>query len=350
MADILYDAAVAPDELTYAIRNISPGPDLVLSGLVPVRATGSNTVSWGEITRRNRLAKYRAFDGPLPVAQRDATEDRQVRLAPFSNSLNMGEYERLQQEFLMMGGTNTAALAQAIYDDAGTLVRSMHARVEKALGSVIATGVFDVNENNFRAQADYGVPAANKLTAAAVWTGAGAQAGDDLRAWASAFLRSAGVRAGRIITTEAVIDALMANPQVVSEAVGTQAGRAWITRDELAAWLRANRLPDIVTEVETTVYNDETGLDERIIPEGTVILTPASLGGVLEFRYGLSATALELVQSNRTELAFADAPGIVGMVVKEGPPFRQFTYVDAVGMPILAGARQVVIGSGAVAA
>lgn len=346
MAEILYDAPVAPDELTYAIRSLSPSPDLVLSNLVPITQSNSNTVRWGEITRRNRLAKYRSFDGPIAVSQRDGAEDRMVRLAPFSNSLNLGEYERLQQEFLRLGGSQTAALVAAIYDDAGILTRSMHCRVEKALGTTLATTQFAVNENNFQSTADFGLDPLNLFTASVVWsTYATAQAGNDLRTMASRFLTSAGVRPGRIITSEAVVNALMRNAQIVGEIVGTTAGRTWINRDELTQWLRMNRLPEIITEVETTVYNDETGLDERIIPSNKIIMTPADLGGVLEFRYGLSATALELVQSNRAELSFADAPGIVGMVVKEGPPFRQFTYVDAVGMPILSGPKQVVIGT-----
>ena len=346
MAEILYDAPVAPDELTYAMRNLSPAPDLVLSGIAPITTSDTNTVRWGEITRRNRLAKYRSFDGPIPVSQRDTAEDRLVRLAPFSNSLNLGEYERLQQEFLAMGGTQSAQLVRAIYNDARNLVLSMHCRVEKALGTVLTTGIFDVNENNFRAQANFGIAAANFFTASVVWsTSATAKAGDDLRAMRSKFVASAGVAPGRIITSEAVVNALMVNAQIVAEAIGTQAGRTWITREELNAWLRQNRLPDLVTEVETTVYNDETGADERVFPQNKLVMTPSSLAGVLEFRYGLSATALELVQSNRCEISFADAPGIVGMVVKEGPPFRQFTYVDAVGMPIMSGTKQVVVGT-----
>lgn len=56
---------------------------------------------------------------------------------------------------------------------------------------------------------------------------------------------------------------------------------------------------------------------------------------------GITATALELVNSNRSDLSFQDAPGIVGVVIKGGPPFRQFTYVDAVGMPVIVNARKL---------
>ena len=37
--------------------------------------------------------------------------------------------------------------------------------------------------------------------------------------------------------------------------------------------------------------------------------------------------------------------GIVGLAIKEGPPFRQFTYVDAVGMPLLMGPKSLVVGT-----
>ena len=43
-------------------------------------------------------------------------------------------------------------------------------------------------------------------------------------------------------------------------------------------------------------------------------------------------------------MTFSDGPGIVGLAVKQGVPFRQFTYVDAVGLPLLLGAKQVVVG------
>ena len=141
------------------------------------------------------------------------------------------------------------------------------------------------------------------------------------------------------------MDALRINAQIVAEAIGTLAGRSWLTPDELQNWFAQNRLPALVTEYETSFYNEELGVEERVIPEDRLILAPADLGSVLQFRYGMSATALELVRSPRSELTFSDGPGIVGLAIKDGPPFRQFTYVDAVGLPLLLGAKSIVVGS-----
>ena len=76
-------------------------------------------------------------------------------------------------------------------------------------------------------------------------------------------------------------------------------------------------LPQLITEYETSFYNDETGLEERALPEDRIILAPANLGDALEFRYGLSATALELIRSPQSEMTFSDGPGIVGLAVKQ---------------------------------
>lgn len=347
MAEILWDAPATPDEISFAIRQIPLRSDLVLTGMPGVITySASHTVRWGEVTRRNRLASYRSFDGPIAVGARDDEQDKQVRLAPFSRSLNLGEYERLSIEFERMAGGNRAVLADALYDDAENLTSSMHNRAEKAVGQTLYTGVFDVNENGYRGTADFGLAAANKFTAATVWSTSGtAKAGDDLRAMGKRFLQSAGVRAGRIITSEAVVDSLLTNAQIVAESVGIQSGRTWITRDELNTWLGQNRLPQLVTEYETSFFNEETGLEERVIPENRIILTPANLTDIIQFRYGLSATALELIRSPRSEMTWQDGAGIVGLAIKEGPPFRQFTYVDAVGMPLLMGPKSLVVGT-----
>jgi hypothetical protein len=49
------------------------------------------------------------------------------------------------------------------------------------------------------------------------------------------------------------------------------------------------------------------------------------------------------VNSNLAELSFEQAPGIVGVVEKVGPPYREFTFVDAVGMPVLANPKLLMV-------
>ena len=340
---ILFDAPVAPDELTYAIRQIPVNSNLALVNEFPTTFTQTNKVRWGEITLNNATAKYRAFDGAIPVADRGTGQDREVQMAPFSNSLNMGEYERLQLEYARMGGGNKSVLVDAIYDDAKILVGTMHNRRELGIGQVLSTGKFTLNENGIIAEADFGVPAGNKVTAAVAWTNtATAKAADDLRAWAAAYrLNSGGAVPGEIKTSLRVLNLMKTNAQIVGEAIGTQAGRTRINDRELADWLSSEGLPQTITTYETSLLVD--GVTTRPIQDDVLLLLPAEKAGFLEFRFGLSATALELVNSNEAEVSFSDGPGIVGVVEKVGPPYRQFTYVDAVGMPLLLDAKRLFI-------
>lgn len=347
MAEILFDAPVAPDTLTRYIERYVPVPATnTLTGLVSVNYVPDDKVRWGTITRKNRMAKYRAWDGAIARAVRDTAAEQYVSLAPFSNSQVTGEYETLKKEYARMEGGNTAVLADAIYNDTEALVASMWNRVEKGLGDTLVTGLFNVNENRTMYQADYALPAANKPTAAIAWSNATtALAADDLRAYRDRFITSAGVAPGRIITSNAVISALLRNAQIVGEALGTTSGRTRITRAELNAWLASENLPAIVTEVEGVMWNDETGADERVLPQDRLIMTPTNLGDALEFTFGLSVSAMKLINSNRTDMTFTDggANRIVGMVIEDGPPFREFVYVDAVGIPVMTAPQRVLV-------
>ena len=345
---ILFDAPVTPDQISYAVRDIPMDSELKLTQLFGVTYTDSHEVRWGDITRRNRTARYRAFDGRIYVSDRDGGSDKMVRLAPFSNSLNMGEYERLAIEFARMGGTNKAALVDAIYNDAENLTRSMHYRMEQAIGSVLSTGKFTVTENGLDAEADFGLPDGtagqqdHTVTAAVPWTStATAKAGDDLRAWLLAYKITNGSAPGSILMAADTIPLLLSNAQIVAEALGTQSGRTMVNRQELINWMVANGLPGVINEYDTSV--DVDGVETRVISRDLVIFLPANPSQMLTFKFGLSATALELIGSNQSEFSFSDGPGIVGMVVKEGPPFRQFTFVDAVGMPILTAPKRLFI-------
>lgn len=345
MADIVWDAPVPPDDLTYYMREISPAPELQLSQLVPITYREEHTFRWGEITKRNRLAKYRAFDGRIPVSARDESEDKEVRLAPFSNSLNLSEYERLQLQFMRMQGGNRRVLVDALYSDADNLVSTMHNRVELALGTTMVTGKFTVNENDFMGEADFGVDPLNFFTAAIAWTTtATAKAGDDMRAMYARYKLSRGVKDGQWLMADTTVSLLRSNAQIVAEAIGTNTGRTRLTMAEFRAWLEQEELPTVITSIDTILYDEDTASDVRVFPEDKVAIVPTQIGDLIEFRFGLSVTALELIRSAKSELAFGDGAGIVGMVLKEGPPFREFTFVDAVGMPIIKNAKAIVVG------
>jgi hypothetical protein len=131
---ILYDGPVIPDDLTSFVRNVPPLQNIALNQYLPDRHLPVNRVDIGILTKVGRTARFRVFDGPIHVAKRDSVQVNSVMLPPLSDQLAMGELERLQIEFARVGGTNTGAFVNAIYNDAETLTRNVQRRMELARG------------------------------------------------------------------------------------------------------------------------------------------------------------------------------------------------------------------------
>jgi hypothetical protein len=339
---VWYDAPVPPDALTEFIRNIPQNPSLELLNSFPREDTDDNTIDFAEIVRTNRAAKYRAYDGRIHVSKRDVGETKRVKLLPLGTSVSEGEYERLQREFARTGGTFGAALERAIYNDAENLTREVQNRLELAWGDVLTDGILTVNENglnNF--EADFGVPSTHKVTAATAWTNIAAPALDNLVAWNDVYIDTNGGPAGAIRTSQRVIRLMQTNTQIVDAVHGSTAGKTRVTLSELNDLLSDYNIPPVIAPYDGKIEVDD--VLTRVIPDDRLLFTPANLGDLGHTAFGVSATALELVQSNKADLSFEESPGLVGMVIKEGPPFRSFTFVDGVAMPILTNAKRLFI-------
>lgn len=340
---IFFDAPVAPDDLTTFVREVPNNSQLILSQLFPVRFVDDNTVDFAEIIRTNRTARYRSFDGRIHVSERDTGSEKRVKLLPLSTSLSMGEYERLQLQFARTGGTNQAALANAVYNDAENLTREVQARIEQAWGDVLTDGKLTINENGFQGEADFGVPAGQLVApAGALWSNTATSVPlTDLQAWTDAYVTSNGVPPATFQTSLAVMRLLLSNTQVINAVHGAAAGRTFVTLPELSNLLASMGLPIPRAQYDSQV--DVDGTTTRTIADDRVVFFPQDIAALGYTAFGLTATALELVNSNQSDLSFSNAPGIVGVVEKSGPPYKSFTFVDAVAMPILANAKLLMV-------
>lgn len=330
---IQFDAPVSPTDLTYFMRRVPVPADNVLLPAFPTRQVNSNTIDFGEIIKTNRTARYRSFDGRIHVSDRDSSSTSRVSLLPLSDSLNKGEYERLQEEFARTSGTNRAILADAIYNDAQNLTNNVYNRLELAIGDVLTDGKLTINENGFNGEADFGVPAGHIVTAGTLWSNVAAPALTNLISWADTYEATNGVRPAALRVSQAVLRRMQVNTEFINAAVGAAAERSRINLDEVNRVLTSEGLPEIT--VQTVKQVDVDGVTTPTLPSDRVFFTPESFGELGYTAWGVTATALELVRSTQVEFAFSAAPGIVGVVDKVGPPYREFTFADAVAMPIL---------------
>jgi hypothetical protein len=333
---LVFDGPVALDALTTFVRNVPTPADMVLNRLLPDRYFDKNKIDLDTLTRTNRTARFRAYDARLHVSERDVLATKQVGLPALSTSLSEGEYERLQLEFARTGGTNMVAQVNAIYDDATQLTREVQSRMEQARGDVLTDGKFTLaGEGGLYMEADYGVPGGNIVAPGTLWsTVATATVVSDISTWTNAYIALNGFAPGGFITSTRVRNYMLQNAEFrtyLSSQVGTP---ALVTPAQVDSVLQAFNLPSLLFTYDSQV--DVDGTTTKVIADDRVIFVPPNVADLGFTAWGISATALELVNAAQSDLSFQDAPGIVGVVVKEGPPFRQFTFVDAVGMPVIA--------------
>jgi hypothetical protein len=340
---LVFDGPVTPDALTTFVREVPTPADQVLNRILPDRLFNKNTIDFSEFTRTNRTARFRAYDGRLHVSERDTFTTRQVKLPPLSSSLNVGELERLNLEMARVGGGDTAAIVEAIYDDATNLTREIQARMELARGDVLTDGKFTLaGEGGLVMEADFGVPAGNFVAPGTLWSvTATATIIQNMRTWIDAYVALNGFRPGGFVTSERVLGFMLQNAEVRTLASSLVGAPALVSDDTLGAVLRNFRIPPLLFTYDSKV--DVDNVTTSVIPDDRVLFLPPNVQDLGYTAWGVTATALELVNSNQVEMSFAQAPGIAGVVIKEGPPFREYTFVDAVGMPILANPKLLMV-------
>jgi hypothetical protein len=340
---IVFDGPVTPDAQTVFIRNVPTPAEFSLSDLLPDRFFTRNTIDLSEITRTNRTARFRAFDGRLHVSERDVGVTKQVKLPPLSTSLNKGELERLQLEFARNSGGDPAEVVNAIYDDSTNLTREVQARMEQARGDVLTDGKFTLaGEGGLFMEADYGVPGGHIVAPGTLWTTvATATIIANISAWVDVYVATNGFAPGGIATSRRVVNLMLQNAEIRTLAASMSGTPSLVTRGALDNVLDAFGLPPIIKVYDTVV--DVDGTSTRTIPDDRVIFVPPNIADLGYTAWGVSATALELVNSSAVDFSFQEAPGIVGVVEKIGPPYREFVFVDAVGMPVLQNARLLMV-------
>lgn len=340
---IILDGPVTPDALTSFVREVPTPANYVLNQLLPDRNVNSNQVDISDVTRKNRAAKFRAFDGRIHRSERDSYTTSSVKLPPLSSMNGIGELERLKLEFVRNGGIGVNdAIINAIYDDATNLTQEIHTRMELARGDVLTDGKFTLaGENGMTLEADFGVPAEHKVTAATVWSNPAATIIADITAWADVYTVTNGFRPGGMVVSNKVLGYLLRNGEVRALAAGLAGTPQLVSRATLDGVLDTFSLPPILFVYDTQVDVDD--VSTRVLAEDKVLFTPPNPSDLGYTAWGVTATALELVNSKAVDFSFADAPGIVGVVEKSGPPYKEDTFVDAVGMPVLTAPKRLLV-------
>lgn len=336
------------DVLTFT-QNIPLPSNNLFTAAFPRRDFASDEIDLAQITKTNRAAKFRNWDGSYWIASRDSGQEKRIRMLPLGGQLAVGEWERRQIEMARYGGTIQSVLADAIYDDLTNLTRYVQNRIELAWGDVLTDGVLAINENGVQQELDFGIAADQKVTAATLWSNkATAKPLDDLLAWTQKYSSVNGTPQGRFWTSTQVVQSLMQNVQLINAIKGAQTGVTWVSINEINAFLGGFGIPGF--EVPTngqpggSIYNssfDVDGVTTAAFPSDRLLFLPSDLSTLGFTAWGTPTTVMEL---NANNVQVQSAAGVIGILVREEqPPFQKRTFVDAVAIPVLADPRKILV-------
>lgn len=341
MAENILADPVSPDAATTFVRQVPNPAKYTLGQFLPDKDIQGDRVEFSEAVRTARKAKYRAYDGNIPELKRDGLEGRSMGLIPMSIQGGRGEYERLQLEKLRQGGGANQPLIEAIFDDFSIGVRDIRTAVEAKRGELLSTGKLVINENGLQETVDFGVPVNHFATAATPWSDVEDSTPiEDLLAWKKIFVDdNEEATPGRIIVDDATIGYLMKNKEIrVYAGLDAAGGPQLVRQDVLNSVLAGFGIPPL--------YAYDVKIEgQRVIPAGKAIFVPDEPSVLGNTYWGTTATVLELMSANQTEMSYQDAPGIVAVVTKSGPPFKQSTLVDSVNLPILNQPKALFVGT-----
>lgn len=334
---------IDPVELTGFVREV-PGPaTYTLNQFLPDVFIEDIDVAWDIVNRTNRSAMFRSYDAETPHGQRDSFERRRVSLPPLGVKTVVGELERLRLEQIRSGGNNSSRMITAIYEDAARNTREVLARMELARGDVITDWKLTLSgENGLTLEADYGMPTGHNPTpSGALWSDhADSDPIADLGSWTTAYTLAAGEPPAYALTSRTVVGHMLLNAKVRAYAGSLAGTPQMVTRQQLNTVLEAFDLPQLLT-YDTQI--DVNGSATRPIPNDRVALLPRDPGSLGRTYWGVTAEALELASGQNPGLLFSQAPGIVGVVMRDGDPIRTWTKVTAIGMPIITDPRRLMV-------
>ncbi|WP_030188154.1 major capsid protein [Streptomyces violaceorubidus] len=284
--------------------------------------------------RRVNAAKFRAYNAPTALAQRQAERIVNEGMLPaLGQTLPVSEMDQILLD--VDHGKDTQEYIDLLYSDVDRHVESIQTAQELAAGQLLANGA--VSLPGLGLDVDWNVPSANMPTAATLWDDPAATPLSDERAWMD-YLLDSGAPAPREIITSRRARALLASNEEYRAAYygsSTVGGTptATLAPNEVDTVRARYGLPPIVT-YDVQVWNDDQYV--RVLPDNKWIMVPdvpAAEWG--QTQYGRTREAAKFTSGTNPALTREEAPGIVVVTGVEDDPVQIYSRGCAIGMPVL---------------
>lgn len=267
-----------------------PAGNLLFNSLLPERSLPTFHIEGGSITIRSTMAGLVGMDSPYPPGGMITASSFSEETAKLANEVVINEAvsRQLMQVAQMLGQGSTAsneALSQNVLNFLNKMIIQPHLDVMEWLrAKALVTGAIDWTFNQKRLLVDYGVPAANFLTAR---TGNDGYGGSASKFWTDVTLLRRALKRGGVrafIAHPDTIDMIKYNLVNQLQQVGGEGStfvfRRWVRNDSGASLpgTFSQASDDTITMI---AYAEEGEVINPAAPETTIILPFMPTGKIL---------------------------------------------------------------------
>ncbi|AKQ08583.1 putative major capsid protein [Bacillus phage PBC5] len=259
------------------IDNVPPARKYLLAAMLPAKPVYDIKFAYNVINRvYARTASITGFNADAPLRDKDGLAKAFGEVAKVQHGFRLEEEELLRFNQPRNEGEKQQAI-DYVYDQTDNLITGVRDIEEWMRAQVLYTGQLVYNEGKININVDYGIPSANKMTAAVTWaTAATATPLTDIAAAVEQFKSANNGKTPTVMHMRSQVEAkLLKSEQIKAQVYGSPTDKRLLTKGDIANVFSALSLPPY--EINDDMIDNGAGAT-YICPTDRVVLFGDNLG------------------------------------------------------------------------
>lgn len=305
---------------TETIREVPVSATYIGSRFLPLEETYDVDFHETVLSRQQDMANLVDSGAELPLTDRDPLRTVSGAISDMGQSYIVTKKE--MAAIMDKGNAGRRLIAEKqLLNKAATVKQNIDARIEWLRWQALGNGVLNYDKGGIILGHDFGVPAANKVTAGVRWGEASATILADYETWVQEYVDLNGRTPDVFVAGIGAIRTIMNNAGVRKGVSGLS--DKLITIDELNDFLVGRQLPRLMSFDTTVAYRDVNDQGKRVQQR----LLAANKGVFLVEGGDIGSQLLGPTVENNME------PGIYARSFTENRPLREIVEVVAASFP-----------------
>lgn len=293
-------------QLTGYVQNVPPARDYLLASFMPEESVYDINFAYNVINGKYaEAASITGWNASAPL--RDTAEQERAfgQVAKVQHGFRLDETQLLQYNRPRTEGEANAVI-DGIYLSTDDLTQGVDDIKEYLRAQAIYNGqlVYDDDENDIHLNIDFGMPAANKLTATTQWSEEGATPLTDIQVAVKQY-KEANQKQKPVVMhiTSATEAHLLNNEQIRTQIYGTDNGNRLLTKTDIQNVFSALSLPPYQVNDDVIVVQGE---EVQLLDDNKVVFLGSDLGKTMigptvENNYSPGKFAVPSIKKNPPE-------------------------------------------------